>query len=204
MDVHSPVSALVIVDVQNDFCPGGSLAVADGDQVVDVINRLIPNFPLAVATQDWHPPDHVSFKDRGGPWPSHCVQGTPGAELHPALRKERITAFLRKGASSDQDAYSGFEARDEGGRTLDEVLKGHFATTLYVTGLATDYCVKATVLDGLRYGYQVSVVTDGVRAVNVNPDDGMRALQEMASAGARLVHSRDITRADKRHGSAFV
>jgi nicotinamidase/pyrazinamidase len=182
-------SALVLVDIQNDFCPGGALAVAEGDKTVGVANSLMPHFPLIVSTQDWHPINHVSFKERGGPWPPHCVQGTQGAELHPALNRTRIAHYFFKASSVDKDAYSEFEGKDEKGRSLDEVLRSYDVTRLYVVGLATDYCVRATVLDGVSLGYQLYVCTDGVRAVNVDPLDGEKALEEMSSAGVHLVTS---------------
>ena len=181
--------ALILVNIQNDFCPGGALAVDEGDRIVDVVNRLMPQFQLVISTQDWHPADHVSFKERGGPWPPHCVQGTEGAELHPALNREPISYYFRKASSPAKDAYSEFEGTDGQGRTLDEALKSHNVTRVYVVGLATDYCVKATVLDAIKHGYEVYVVTDAVRAVNVSPDDGEKALDEMARAGAHLVTS---------------
>ena len=184
--------ALVLVDIQNDFCPGGALAVAGGDKTVGVANSLMPHFQLVISTQDWHPVNHISFKERGGPWPPHCVQGTPGAELHPALDRTRITHYFFKASSTEQDAYSEFEGQDEKGRSLDEVLRGCDVTRLYVAGLATDYCVRATVLDGVRLGYQVYVCTDGVCAVNVDPQDGEKALREMESAGVHLVTSAEV------------
>ncbi|HKP12803.1 MAG TPA: bifunctional nicotinamidase/pyrazinamidase [Blastocatellia bacterium] len=182
-------AAFILVDVQNDFCPGGALAVAEGDQVVAVINRLMPHFGLVVSTLDWHPADHVSFREQGGPWPPHCVQNTFGAELHPALKTEYIRHTFRKAASADRDAYSEFEGVDDERRSLDEYLKSRGVRRLYVAGLATDYCVRATTLDALRLGYETLVVTDGVRAVNVEPDDGAKALAEMEAEGARLVDS---------------
>lgn len=178
-------AALILVDIQNDFCPGGALAVREGDQVVPVANRLIPKFPVVVATQDWHPVDHCSFKI----WPPHCVQGTRGAELHPALDASRITFSVRKAFTREADAYSEFSGVDENGRGLDELLRARGVTTLYIVGLATDYCVRATALDGLKLGYEVNVITDGVRGVNVKPDDDKKALEEMSKAGARLVAS---------------
>jgi nicotinamidase-related amidase len=185
-------AALVLVDIQNDFCPGGALAVAEGDQIVEVVNRLIPQFALVISTQDWHPANHISFKERGGPWPPHCVQGTRGAELHPALDTGRIASYFRKASSQDKDAYSEFEGVDEMGRTLDEMLKSHNVSKVYVAGLATDYCVLATVLDGLKNGYEVYAITDAVRAVNVEPGDGRKALEQMAREGARLVTSGEV------------
>lgn len=185
-------AALLLVDIQNDFCPGGALAVRDGDAVVPVANRLMPLFPVVVATQDWHPTDHCSFRTQGGPWPPHCVQGSPGAELHRQLDSSHITFSVRKAFTRDADAYSEFAGVDENGRSLDELLRKRGVKRLFVVGLATDYCVRATVLDGLKLGYEVTVVTDGVRAVNVKPDDGATALKEMAAAGAKLVESKDL------------
>ena len=185
-------SALVLVDIQNDFCPGGALAVAEGDETVGVANRLMPHFQLIISTQDWHPINHVSFRERGGPWPPHCVQGTEGADLHPALNRTPITHYFFKASSVDNDAYSEFEGRDEQGRSLDELLGSYGVKRLYVAGLATDYCVRATVLDGVSRGYQVYVCTDGVRAVNVDPLDGEKALREMAGAGVHLVTSTEV------------
>jgi nicotinamidase/pyrazinamidase len=182
-------SALILVDIQNDFCPGGALAVNEGDQIVPTVNQLIQQFPLVISTQDWHPSNHVSFEKQGGPWPPHCVQGTPGAEPHPDLRTDSIARSFRKASSPDKDDYSEFEGRDAEGRSLDEVLKGLGVNTLYVVGLATDYCVLETVLDGIKYGYQIYAVTDAMRAVNVNPNDGELALQKMAANGAHLVTS---------------
>jgi nicotinamidase/pyrazinamidase len=185
-------TALILVDIQNDFCPGGALAVPEGDQIVGVVNKLIPHFGFVVATQDWHPPGHVSFKERGGPWPPHCVQGTQGAQLHPAINQSAIDLVVRKAASPDQDAYSGFDAQDESGRKLDEVLKSRGIRRVYIAGLATDYCVRATVLDALNSGYEVCAITDAMRAVNVHPDDGAKALDEMKSKGARLLTSDQV------------
>jgi nicotinamidase/pyrazinamidase len=195
-------SALVLVDIQNDFCPGGALAVAGGDQIVEVVNRLIPQFRLVISTQDWHPRNHISFKERGGPWPPHCVQNTPGAELHPALDTESIQYYFRKASMPDRDAYSEFEGVDANGRTLDDMLRSLKVKRLYVCGLATDYCVRATVLDGLKNGYEVYAITDAMRAVNVNPDDGQKALEEMARSGARLVTSDQMMKGSKPETAA--
>jgi nicotinamidase/pyrazinamidase len=181
-------AALILVDIQNDFCPGGALAVRDGDKVVPVANQLIPKFPVVVTTQDWHPSGHCSFAT----WPPHCVQGTAGAELHPALKSTGITIAVHKAFAMEADAYSGFNGVDEAGRNLDELLRDHGVKSLYVAGLATDYCVRATVLDGLKLGYKAAVITDGIRAVNVNPDDGVKALAEMTRAGATLVSSESL------------
>lgn len=185
-------SALILVDIQNDFCPNGALAVTEGDLIVPIVNRLISRFPLVISTQDWHPANHISFKAQGGPWPPHCVQGTTGAELHPDLETDTIALYFRKASSPDKDDYSEFAGKDEQGRSLDEVLKGYGVKKIYVVGLATDYCVLETVLDGLKYGYEVYAVTDAMRAVNVNPDDGEKALYKMVSSGAHLVTSEVI------------
>src|SRR5712692_6560555 len=140
-------SALILVDIQNDFCPGGALAVNEGDQIVPIVNSLIPEFPLVISTQDWHPANHISFKEQGGPWPPHCVQGSPGAELHSGLRTDTVAHYFRKASSPGKDDYSEFEGKDDQGRSLDQVLGSHGVKKLYVAGLATDYCVLETVLD---------------------------------------------------------
>ena len=193
-------SALILVDIQNDFCPNGALAVTEGDLIVPIVNRLISRFPLVISTQDWHPANHISFKAQGGPWPPHCVQGTAGAELHADLKTDTIALYFRKASSPDKDDYSEFAGKDEQGRSLDEVLKGYGVKKIYVVGLATDYCVLETVLDGLKHGYEVYAVTDAMRAVNVNPDDGEKALYKMVSSGAHLVTSEVIDLA----GSAAI
>jgi len=195
-------AALILVDIQNDFCPGGALAVAEGDQVVAVANHLMPHFPLVVSTLDWHPANHVSFREQGGPWPPHCVQNTFGADLHPALDATRINHTFRKASSPDRDAYSEFEGVDDTGRSLDDYLKARGVERVYITGLATDYCVRATTMDALRLGYETFVVTDGVRAVNVQPDDGDRALTEMREHGAHLVTSKSVLQDDARTHTA--
>jgi nicotinamidase/pyrazinamidase len=185
-------AALILVDIQNDFCPGGALAVAEGDEIIEVVNRLMPRFPLVISTQDWHPANHVSFKEQGGPWPPHCVQGTRGAELHAALDTSRIAHYFRKAATPEKDAYSEFEGSDAQGHSLNDVLKSGGVKKVYVVGLATDYCVKATALDALELGYEVFAVTDAMRAVNVSSEDGALALEEMKNRGARLVTSDDL------------
>jgi nicotinamidase/pyrazinamidase len=198
--------ALVLVDLQNDFMPGGALAVAGGDAAVAVANTLMPRFALVVATQDWHPADHGSFASNhaghapgdvielGGVsqvlWPDHCVQQTPGASFHSALDVAGIDVVVRKGTDPAVDSYSGFFDND--GRTdtgLSELLNSHGVDELVVMGLATDYCVKATVLDAVGLGFGVTLITDGCRAVDVSPGDGDAALREMHAAGTRLVAS---------------
>lgn len=155
-----PDDALIIVDVQNDFCPGGALAVGEGDAVVPILNRLAPRFGTVVATQDWHTADHSSFAAQGGPWPDHCVAGTPGAELHPDLDREPIDLYVRKATMAAQDAYSGFDGTD-----LAERLRARGVRRVYVGGLALDYCVDATALDAAKAGFETAVITDATRAV---------------------------------------
>ncbi len=190
-------AALILVDIQNDFCPGGALAVAEGDQIIPLVNRLMPHFPLVISTQDWHPANHISFQARGGPWPPHCVQGTPGAALHPALATDRIAHHFRKASTPDRDAYSEFEGVDDQGQTLDAVLKASGVKTVYIVGLATDYCVRATALDALRLGYETYAITDAMRAVNVEPGDGAAALDQLQQHGAHLVTSDELIKGSK-------
>ena len=181
-------AALVIVDVQNDFCPGGSLAVADGDKVVAVLNRHIEKFDRAglpiFATRDWHPARTKHFNTDGGHWPPHCVQGTDGGKFHPALALPNSAIIVSKGVSADADSYSGFEATDAAGAGLAERLRGLGVERIFVGGLATDYCVKFTVLDGLKEGFKVTLLEDAIRGVNLRPDDSDRAIDEMVRAGA--------------------
>lgn len=177
--------ALLIVDVQNDFCPGGALAVPEGDKVVPVINRLMDHFDIIVASKDWHPTLTVHFQK----WPPHCVQGTTGAEFHPQLRSGRIQKVFLKGTGNKDDGYSAYEATNE---DLAQYLKSKGVTELYVTGLATDYCVRASALDAIEAGFRTFVVTDAVAAVNVHPDDGEKALDEMKRAGIQLVTSAEV------------
>jgi nicotinamidase/pyrazinamidase len=183
--------ALVIVDVQNDFCAGGALAVPDGDAVVEPLNGLAERADVVVATRDWHPPDHGSFAEQGGPWPPHCVQGTPGAELHPGLDRSRIDEVVDAGYRPDLEGYSGFEET-----VLEERLRAHDVDSLVIGGLATDYCVRATALDGRRLGFDVTLVTDAVRGIEAEPGDVERALEEMRAAGVELVTVDDL-RADR-------
>jgi nicotinamidase/pyrazinamidase len=180
--------ALVVVDVQNDFCPGGSLAVPDGDSVVPVLNRYAERFDAqgaaVFASRDWHPPRTKHFAAYGGIWPPHCVQGTAGAAPHPALVLPARTQVVSKGMDPEEDAYSCFQARAEQGGDFASLLAAREIQRLFVGGLATDYCVKATALDALRAGLTVVVLQDAVRAVDVTPGDGARALAELAAAGA--------------------
>ena len=183
-------SGLLVVDVQNDFCPGGSLPVADGDHVVPVLNRYIEAFRTAgrpvFASRDWHPARTTHFADAGGAWPAHCVQGTHGAELHADLRLPPEAIVVSKGMGPEEDSYSAFEARDEEGRMLADLLTAHGVRRLYVGGLATDYCVKHSTLDGLKAGFEVVVLQEASRGVDVQPGDSERAVEEMRAAGAVL------------------
>lgn len=180
--------ALIIVDVQRDFCPGGALAVKDGDKTVPRLNKVIGAAEAAglpvYFTRDWHPPSHISFKSQGGVWPSHCVQGTPGAEFHSDLLIPRSATVISKGDKPRKEAYSGFQ-----GTALARLLRSKGVDEVFVGGLATDYCVKETALDALREGFNVDVMTDCVRAVNLRPGDGARALRTVKTKGAELTTS---------------
>jgi nicotinamidase/pyrazinamidase len=175
--------ALVIVDFQNDFCPGGALAVPDGDAIAPRLNDLAGSgaYDVVVATRDWHPPDHGSFAESGGPWPVHCVAGTPGAELHHALDPTPIEAVVDKGQARDTEGYSGFE-----GTELAALLHERDVEHVTVVGLATDYCVKNTALDALREGFAVTVDSTATRGVEVELGDSQRALDEVRAAGASV------------------
>ena len=177
--------ALLIVDVQNDFCPDGALGVAEGDKVVPVLNQWIEkarseSVPIFFS-RDWHPAHHISFKERGGPWPPHCVQETFGAAFHSSLHLPPNPEILSKGYELNADSYSAF-----GGTGLDEKLRRREVRRLWIGGLALDYCVRETTLEAIRKGFEVRVIVDGTRAVNVKPDDGKHALEDMRKAGAFL------------------
>ncbi len=173
--------ALVIVDFQNDFTPGGALGVPEGDRIADRVNELAADerFDLVVATRDWHPSDHGSFTEQGGIWPVHCVQGTTGAELYPGLDRSHVDVVVDKGQPRDTEGYSAFQET-----TLEELLRERGIDRITVVGLATDYCVKNTVLDARRLGIDVDVDAAAIRAVDVQPGDGERAIAEMRAAGA--------------------
>ncbi len=181
-----PGDALLIVDVQNDFLPGGSLAVPRGDNVVPVLNRYLQifarqNLPV-YATRDWHPPQHCSFKAQGGIWPPHCVARTSGAAFAAALQLPPAAVIVSKATTPEQDAYSGFQGTD-----LNSRLHAAGIRRLYIGGLATDYCVLNTVRDALRLGYRVLLLGEAIRAVDVQPGDGQRAEAEMLSLGAQRI-----------------
>jgi nicotinamidase/pyrazinamidase len=185
MDSQEGGRALVVVDVQNDFCPGGSLAVERGDEVVAPLNRLMREFlergEAVYKSRDWHPPATKHFADFGGTWPVHCVQNTRGAEFHEDLLADPRVQIISKG-TGDEDSYSAFD-----GTKLAEELRRRGVREVWVGGLATDYCVKNTVLDALREGFRVRAVAEAMRAVNVQPGDGERAIAEMRAAGAEVV-----------------
>jgi nicotinamidase/pyrazinamidase len=180
--------ALIVVDVQNDFCPGGALAVPNGDAVVPILNEYLSRAADAgipiFASRDWHPEHTRHFAAEGGPWPPHCIQGTPGAEFHPALRLPPSAVVVSKGMSAEDQGYSALEAVLPDRQSLADALRARGVQHVYVGGLATDYCVRATVLDALNDGFTTSVLVDASRPVDVQPGDGERTLNEMLAAGA--------------------
>ena len=204
------MKALVLVDLQNDFCKGGALAVKDGDLVIPIANKLINEFEnsgdFIIATKDWHPMKHKSFAINsngkvgevgilnGMPqvwWPIHCVQNEKGSEFHPELLP--IKNIVYKGTDIEVDSYSGFFDNGKVNKTdLDKILKAHNIDKLYIMGLATDYCVKFTVLDALDLGYEVFLIEDGCRGVNISPDDSTNAIKEMKEKGAHIISSQNI------------
>jgi nicotinamidase/pyrazinamidase len=188
-------AALVLVDVQNDFCPGGALPVPHGDRVIPVLNRAVERFVAAgrpvYATRDWHPHDTTHFQAYGGPWPRHCVAGTAGAELHPDLRVPAGATIVSKGQSRDDDGYSGFEGTTAQGRDLASELRSRGISRLYVGGLATDYCVRATVLDARKAGFDVTLLSDGI--AGIGDEDTRKALDEMRRAGAEVAPGDAVT-----------
>ena len=203
------MEALLLVDIQNDFVPGGALAVPDGDAVIPVANQLMTRYSRVVASQDWHPSNHRSFAPQhpgyhagdtvevnGQPqvlWPTHCVQQTPGSRLCDALATERIIHYVKKGTDPEIDSYSAFFDNGHLKQTdLHPYLQSKGIQSLTILGLATDYCIKHTVLDALALSYQVTVVLDGIRAVNLRNEDGDLALREMSNAGARLMESTQL------------
>jgi len=200
---------LLLIDVQNDFCPGGSLAVEEGDEVVPVINRIMPAFSRVIATQDWHPRGHLSFASNHPGnvpldrvevegilqvlWPDHCVQGTGGAELHPRLNTERISLVLRKGMRPALDSYSAFFENDRKTDTgLRHYLKGLFVREIVLCGLATDYCVLASAMDARGLGFRVTLVRDACRGVDSPPGSVAGAFAEMTEAGVRVIDSAEL------------
>ena len=209
------MKALILVDIQNDFLPGGALAVPAGDAVVPVANRVQREFELIVATQDWHPANHGSFAanhpkrkpgeriELGGPsqvlWPVHCVQNTGGAAFAPGLETRRITQIFPKGTDAGIDSYSGFFDNGHKKATgLGDYLRAHNVTDLYVLGLATEYCVKATALDAPQLGFTTHLIVDGCRGVNLSAGDDDRAIEAMRAQGVRVVESAALSADDAR------
>lgn len=203
------MKALIVVDIQNDFLPGGALAVEKGDEIIPVVNKLMRQFDLVIATQDWHPANHGSFasnhpgKKPGEMivlnglnqvlWPDHCVQGTSGAEFNAALERRRFSHIFQKGIDPAVDSYSGFF---DNGKKIDtglgNFLKSNEVSEVYVVGLATDYCVKYTALDAAALGFRTFVITDATRAVNLQKGDGEQALKEMERQGVVMLQSKDV------------
>jgi nicotinamidase/pyrazinamidase len=181
-------AALLAVDVQRDFCPGGALGVNGGDEIVPGLNQVINVFEGSglptFCTRDWHPPDHISLKSRGGNWPPHCVQGTPGAEFHPALKIPLKAIIISKGTDTESEAYSGFEGTD-----LEVRLRKLGVDETFLGGLTTDYCVRESTLDALKAGFAANVLEDWIQAVNARPGDGDRAIADMRKAGAKFTTS---------------
>lgn len=198
MDPTSVKRALIVVDVQNDFCPGGTLAVANGDGVVPVLNELIVQFLAAglpvYASRDWHPRNTKHFAEFGGTWPVHCVQNTKGAEFHPDLVRDPRIQIISKG-TGDEDSYSAFDGTD-----LAERLRAAAIDEVWVGGLATDYCVKQTVLDARKEGFAVKALAEAMRPVELEPGDGERAMQQMRAVGAEIVPNRSIVESCENEG----
>lgn len=193
--VRENPKALIVVDVQRDFCLDGALAVSRGDEIVAPLNRIMDIAKNAgavvIATRDWHPAKTSHFKDFGGPWPVHCVQGTEGAKFHPDLRIDERVVVISKGIKDGEDAYSGFSGKVDD-RNLRALLEDWGIDTVYVAGLATDYCVKATALDAVKYGFKTFLIDDCCRAANINPNDGDSAVWEMARAGVKIIESEKV------------
>jgi nicotinamidase/pyrazinamidase len=187
----TPETVLIIVDLQNDFCPGGALPVRGGELVVGYLNRYISRIKakggVVAASRDWHPPDHISFRNRGGPWPPHCIRHTHGAAFHPELALPKGAWLISKGSKQNADAYSGFDGTD-----LEKRLRRYGARAVWVGGLATDYCVKATVMDSIKRNFATTLLVDGVRGVEVRSGDSERAIEEMRYAGAKVARLEDL------------
>lgn len=184
-----PGDVLLVVDVQHDFLPGGALGVVDGDRVIGPVNRAIERFAgqPVLLTRDWHPPGHCSFRAQGGPWPTHCVAGSRGAEFSDELKIPPGTGVVSKATQVDRDAYSAFAGTD-----LDLRLRALNAKRLFIAGLATDYCVVNTVVDAVAAGFEPVVLLDAIAAVDVQPGDGERAIERMRELGARFAVSTDL------------
>ncbi|MCL4543122.1 MAG: bifunctional nicotinamidase/pyrazinamidase [Chloroflexi bacterium] len=188
--------ALIVVDVQMDFCPGGALAVPEGDAVIPVLNEYVRRshaleIPV-IASRDWHPAKTAHFREFGGVWPRHCVQDTPGAAFHPDLQLPEDTEIVSKGTGAREDAYSAFQARNQSGVALAELLRHRGISQVLIGGLATDYCVRATVLDALSQGFRAVLLIDASRGVNVSNGDAERAIADMVDAGAQVATLRRL------------
>jgi nicotinamidase/pyrazinamidase len=193
----SIIHGFIIVDVQNDFCQGGALPVPDGNAIIPCLNKYIQlftkkNLPI-FATRDWHPKKTKHFELYGGKWPVHCVQNSWGAEFHPDLKLPSNTIIISAGMNPDDDGYSGFEGIDQQNRSLYDVLKSLNVTKLSIGGLATEYCVKATTINALQYGFEVNLLTDAIRGINIQPSDSNNAILEMEHKGAHLVTLHDFS-----------
>jgi nicotinamidase/pyrazinamidase len=182
-------SALLIIDVQSDFCPGGSLPVPEGEKIIPTLNKYVKIFvknKLPVfASRDWHPLQTKHFQQHGGEWPRHCIQNTTGAQFHPVLKLPEEVIILSKGMDPAEDSYSAFQAVNSHGEKFDTLLKNFGVTSLYVGGLATEYCVRWSVLDALHFGYRVTLLMDTIKGVNIKPKDSEEAIAEMLNFGAK-------------------
>jgi nicotinamidase/pyrazinamidase len=190
--------ALLIVDAQNDFCPGGALGVKDGDKIISVINKYIKvfqkkNLPVFI-TRDWHPRHTKHFKQFGGAWPTHCIQNTKGAMLHPKLKFPNEVIILSKGMDPEKDSYSAFQALDPMGTDFLNLLKIFGVEEIFIGGLATDYCVRWTALDALKHGFGVKVLMDAIKGVDLKPGDSLKAINEIVSLGAKKITFEKLSR----------
>jgi len=187
--------ALLIVDVQNDFCPGGSLGVPEGDKIVPGLNKYIKNFSKkklpVFASRDWHPIKTKHFKDFGGLWPAHCIYNSKGAQFHPKLKLSKEAILLYKGMDPEKDSYSVFQAEDASGMSFPNLLKVLGVKEIYIGGLATDYCVKSSVIDALKNGFKVKLLMDAIKGVNLKPQDSECAIKEMVKKGAKKITLKD-------------
>jgi nicotinamidase/pyrazinamidase len=188
--------ALLVVDVQNDFCPGGALGIRDGDRIISVLNRYIEYFAAegspVIATRDWHPEITRHFQQFGGVWPVHCVQESPGARFHPDLKLPEGVLVLSKGMDPEEDSYSAFQAMDSVGGLLADLLESLGVSRVYIGGLATDYCVKYSALDALKMGLDAYILNDAIAGVNLQPEDSNLAMEEMVRCGAKRTYLNDF------------
>ncbi len=183
--IDRKTDCLLVTDVQNDFCPGGALGVSGGDKIVGPINKILKKFGRIAACQDWHPRKHCSFRERGGPWPPHCIRNTWGADFHPALRLPKQVRAIKKASHRDRDTYSAFCETP-----LEGFLKRKKIRRFFISGLTTEYCVKLTALDALRCGFEVLILEDLI--CPIRPAEGRKALAFLKRAGARMIRSRDL------------